>query len=228
MCSYNPQPSNISYASLLSYVPEWRWRGCALSEEQRRVFKTGREYMIALKRDSNQPDGLPPICDSVAKWCADSCLFSGFFSKQTILVPVPGSALTRPDTLWVPQVLANSLVRYGLGEAAATCLLRVKSVPKSATSRPKDRATPSQHYKTMEVRDMLIEPKNILLVDDIVTRGAAFLGAAWRVRERYPNSRVQAFATMRTVSNGNEFVGTMDPKEGIITPTADGHSLRRP
>ena len=228
MCSYNPQPSVIRYASLLSYVPERWWLDRGLTEERRRVFKMGREYMLALKRDSNQPNGLLPICDSVAKWCADYSLFPDFFSKKTILVPVPGSTLTRPDTLWVPQILADALVKYGLGEATATCLSRVKPVPKSATSRPEDRATPNQHYETMEVRGMLTEPKNILLVDDLVTRGATLLGAAWKIAKLYPNSRIKAFVAMRTVSNGNEFVSIMDPRKGTITPTADGRSRRRP
>ena len=229
MCSYNLQPSVIRFASLLSYVPERRWRDRPLTEEQRNVFKMGREYMLALKRDSNQPNGLLPICDSVAKWCADNKkLFSGFFSTKTILVPVPGSTLTRPDTLWVPKILADALVEYGLGGATATCLSRVKPIPKSATSRPEDRAAPIQHYETMGARRMLTEPKNILLVDDLVTRGSTFLGAAWRIAALYPNSRIKAFAAMRTVSDGNRFVGIMDPRKGKIFTDDNGRPQRRP
>ena len=228
MCSYNPQPSVVRYASLLSYVPERWWRDRTLTEQRRHVFKMGREHMLALKRDSNQPNGLLPIYDSVAQWCADYNLFPDFFPQGTILVPVPGSTLTRPDTLWVPKILADALVRHGLGAASVPCLSRVKFVPKSATSRPEDRATPIRHYETMEAKRLLIEPKNILLVDDLVTRGATFLGAAWRIAKLYPHSRIRAFAAMRTVSDGNKFDGIMDPREGTIVPTANGRSQRRP
>ena len=228
MCSYNLQPSVIKFASLLSYVPERWWRDRALTEQQHHTFKVGREYMLALKRDSNQPNGLLSIYDSVAKWCADYNLFPDFFSKGTILVPVPGSTLTRPDTLWVPKMLADALVRHGLGAASVPCLSRARFVPKSAVSRPEDRATPIQHYETMEARRMLIGPQKILLVDDLVTRGATFLGAAWRIAKLYPNSHIRAFAAMRTVSDGNKFAGIMDPLDGTIAPTASGHSQRRP
>lgn len=222
----NKLPESVRFASLLSYVPESRWRGLALSQERLDELKAGREYVLALKRDYNQPNGLLSIYDSIAKWCADYNLFSDFFSNDATLVPVPGSTLTKPDTLWTPRLLAEALVRQGLGSSVATCLSRVVPVPKSAFSKPEDRATPTQHCESMEVERMLMVPKNILLVDDLVTKGSTFLGAACRIAELYPNTRIKAFAAMRTVSQERDFVRIMEPCEGTITPTRNGRSRR--
>ena len=221
-------PNVIEFASLLSYVPERWWRHRTLSQEQMDEFKMGREYMIALKRDYAQPHGILPIYDSVARWCADYNLFPDFFTKDVILVPVPGSMLTKPDTLWVPKLLAEALVRRRLGSSVSLCLSRVASVPKSATSRPQDRATPARHCETMEIRHMITKPTSILLVDDLVTRGSTLLGAACRIAELYPDVNIKAFAAMRAVSGGDEFNGIMDPCTGTIVPTRNGRSRRRP
>lgn len=221
-------PGTLKFASLLSYVPKRRWEGKKLSSERLTEFKQGGEYMWSLKRADVQPDGLISVYDGVAKWCRDRRLFSDFFSRGAVLIPVPGSPLTKPDTMWAPKMLAESLVAVGLGSSVATCISRVAYVPKSATSSPMDRPMPAKHCETMAITPMVTEPTKILLVDDVVTRGATFLGAAGRVAGLYPNADIRAFAAMRTVSNSNEFNHVMDPRIGTITLKDDGHSLRRP
>lgn len=101
-------------------------------------------------------------------------------------------------------------------------------VPQSATSRPENRPLPIKHCETMVVAPTVTEPTSILLVDDVVTRGATFLGAACSMAESYPKADIKAFAAMRTVSNGDTFKGIIDPCDGDITLRDDGHSLRRP
>jgi phosphoribosylpyrophosphate synthetase len=49
----------------------------------------------------------------------------------------------------------------------------------------------------MQVQKVLSEPSNILLVDDIITRGATLLGAASRLAEAFPKAEIRAFAVMR-------------------------------
>lgn len=217
----------MRFASLLSYVPEYRWRYIGSDDERLDDLKTGREYMIALKRGHIQPGGLLPIYDSVARWCAEHRLFRDFFSKRTTIVPVPGSSLAQPGTLWGPMLLAEALVEQGLGSSVAVCLSRTTPVPKSSRSRPEDRAMPVRHYESMKVGRMVTDPESILLVDDLVTRGSTFLGAAYRIAESYPNARIRAFAAMRMVSNLDEFTGVGDWREGTITPTHNG-SRRQP
>ena len=89
--------------------------------------------------------------------------------------------------------------------------------------RPADqRPTAYEQYRTMGVTSMLTEPKEILLVDDVVTRGATFLGAASRLAEACPRAHIKAFAAMRTVSNENELHNIIDPRKGNITQTTHG------
>ena len=180
--------------------------------------------MLALKRGYNQLPGPLSIYDDIAEWCADHGLFAGFLSNDTVLVPVPGSTLTRPGTLWTSRLLAEALVRRGLGSSVAACLSRVASVPKPAFGKPEDGATPIRHCESMRVERMLVAPKNIMLVDDLVAKGSTLLGAACRIAGLYPNTRVKAFAAMRTISQERDFARIMEPREGTIAPTRDGHS----
>ena len=173
---------SIRFASLLSYVPEFRWRDIDLPQRLFDELKTGREYMLSLKRGCNLPDGSLSIYDSVAKWCADCNLFPDFFSKETILVPVPNSALARPDTLWAPRLLAEALTRQGLGSGMATCLSRMVPVPSSALSRSEDGATPAEHHDSVRVQRMLADPRNILLVDVLVTSGSTLIAVNPKVK----------------------------------------------
>lgn len=218
----------LKFASLLSYTPKRWWKDKRLSDERLAEFEMSVEYMKSLKRADVQPDGLISIYDSVAKWCADGRLFPDFFSKGAVLMPIPGSSLTKPNTMWTSKMLAKSLINAGLGSSVATCISRVTYVQKSATSRPENRPLPIKHCETMAVTPMVTEPTSILLVDDVVTRGATFLGAACRVAESYPKADIKAFAAMRTVSDGDAFNGIIDPCDGVITLRDNGHSLRSP
>jgi phosphoribosylpyrophosphate synthetase len=56
----------------------------------------------------------------------------------------------------------------------------------------------------------------ILLIDDIVTRGATFLGAANRLIDALPHAHIRAFAIMRTISEPSAFVHIRDPRIGTI------------
>lgn len=221
-------PESIRFASLLSYVPKYRWYNIEPADALPANLNMAYEYMISLKQGLIQPGGLLYIYDSVAKWCTDSDLFRDFFSSETILVPVPGSSLTKPDTLWAPKLLSDALLRHELGSSVCTCLSRCIPVQKSAISKPQDRPTPAKHCETMEIASMVTEPTDILLIDDVVTRGATLLGAAGRISQRYPNTNIKAFAAMRTVSDIHEFKGVLDPQMGTISPTTNGYSKRLP
>jgi phosphoribosylpyrophosphate synthetase len=73
--------------------------------------------------------------------------------------------------------------------------------------------------------------KNVILVDDIVTRGHTFMGYAWKIEEAYPDVSIHAFAAVRAVSNPDEFKAFYDPvvESGTITYRPDtGDCLSRP
>lgn len=147
--------------------------------------------------------------------------FADYFDTKPVLVPIPNSSLNKRGTLWVPQRIATALVRQRLGNRVAECLKRVTPLRRSATSLAADRPKAEEHYDSIEVTKMLDEPTEILLVDDVVTRGATLLGAANKLADAYPNARIRAFAAMRTISTPEDFVKINDPRTGMITLRGD-------
>ena len=73
----------------------------------------------------------------------------------------------------------------------------------------------------------LSEPREILLVDDIITRGATMLGAANKLRNTFPLARIRGFAAMRTISPPDIFNQAYDPCLGVITFNGQD-TFRRP
>lgn len=194
-------------------------------------MRIARNAMAWLKNDTFVQN--PPIL--MSQWIAQTVRsymstpqFEALFNPNTILVPIPKSSLMVPDALWVPQRLATALVGIGLGKAVATCLNRVKAVQKAAFCAPAERPTPIQHYETISVQKNFSEVDEIILIDDIITRGATLIGAANRLTEAFPATNIRAFAAMRTVSNPDEFKNLIDPQKGTITLRPTGDTLRRP
>ena len=154
--------------------------------------------------------------------------FAGFFKPNTVLVPIPKSSLMQPNSLWVPQRIAMALASAGLGKQVESCLIRAKAVPKATLSSPSERPTAEQHYESISVQSSLCKPDEIVLIDDVVTRGATLLGSANRLAEAFPDSHIRAFAAMRTISNPNEFEHVYDPCIGNIDLWTTGETFRRP
>lgn len=148
--------------------------------------------------------------------------FANFFNLNTILVPIPRSSLPIAGMLWVPERITTALVNNGLGRSSESCLERISAVARSSGQRVgSKRASPSEHYESMRVRELLFEPEEIVVVDDVVTRGSTFLGAVNRLAEAFPNAKIRAFAVMRSVYDDNDFVDIVDPRTGKITMFSD-------
>lgn len=213
--------STIEFGSLLSYSP----RGS--SEEA----LNSKDNMMALKTD--QLVGDPPILMSklIAQTIEKNIMnlpFTSFFHSKPILVPIPSSSLTKADTLWVPDRLAKALVGSGLGQNVVQCLERVRALHKAAISVASDRPKAAEHYNSMEVQKILSEPEEIILVDDIVTRGATLIGAANKLADAFPNAHITAFVAIRTISNPAEFGKIYSPVRGTIELQPSGETFRRP
>lgn len=81
----------------------------------------------------------------------------------------------------------------------------------------------------MGVQGSLNSASDIVLIDDIVTRGATLLGAANRLHDVFPAARIRAFAAMRTSSDPSEFRALYEPCVGTITYREEqGDTMRRP
>jgi predicted amidophosphoribosyltransferase len=210
--------SKVEFGSLLTYSPHGN------STEH---FKS-RTVMRNLKNDEVLQSGIL-MSENIARAIKkelNNYPFADYFSQNTILIPTPKSSLLKKDMLWVPQRITSALVNNGLGKNEE-CLYRDIPLPRSSTSLASDRPKASQHYDSIKVRKLLFEPKEILLVDDVITRGATVLGAVNKLADAFPNARIRAFAVMRTISNPDEFLEIIQPCVGTITLSGED-TFRRP
>jgi predicted amidophosphoribosyltransferase len=150
------------------------------------------------------------------------------FDPSTILVPVPKSSLQLRNSLWVPERIANALVEQGLGRQVAPILKRISSIPKAAFCSPGQRPLASVNYESLRVIRLLEVPEKILVVDDVITRGATILGSASKILDVYSGVEISAFAMLRTMSYPDEFERILDPCVGEIELHNDGTTVRRP
>ena len=163
---------HIQFASLLSYVPWGRWQRLDLDTKKRDMMARSVEYMVALKNNRVLPNMSCSLPQEVAVLCGSMPQFVGFFAKSAMLVPVPGHHPAKPGSLWVPKVIADSMKQEGLGCSVVRALGRTEAVPQSSKSAPRDRPTVNTHRATLRIRDHIdAEPQDILLVDDVITRG---------------------------------------------------------
>ena len=126
--------------------------------------------------------------------------FAEFFGPETVLLPVPGSTPRRDNTtLWVGERICHALLEEGLAEAVMPDVRRVRQVPKSAYQAPGERPNARTHYDTISVAPQLLNPAQILVVDDIVTKGNTLLGCASRAAAAFPQAQIRAFAMVRTM-----------------------------
>ena len=102
------------------------------------------------------------------------------------MVPAPKSSLISEGDLWVPYNMAAALVEHGFGASVVPCLKRVRAVQKASLSRPSDRPKAATHLESMSVESIEV-PNRVVLVDDVVTTGAMFMGAA----EKLGDARAQ-------------------------------------
>lgn len=207
--------SSLKYGAFLTYVPK--------KEEHKR-------FIQMVKQDKILPNLGITICERIAKEVKQKLSndqnFSEFFGNDVSLVPVPKSSLMKPGTLWVPKRIAEELAKLGMGKVF-DCLERIKPVPQSHLLKSQDRLKPIDHYNSLNVKKVLEEPKEILLIDDVITRGATLLGCASRLKEAFPNASIKAFVAVQSISNIKNFKKIEDPYVGYITLLNDNCSTNR-
>ncbi len=212
----------IEFGALLSYSPNGRGLRDLASKGVMSAVKND-EFIVAEGKRIQMSE----FVAKTVRQKRESLPFSRLFDSSPVLVPTPSSSLKKPDSLWPANRITLAL-QEELGSEASECLVRVKPLPKSATSAAPNRPTAVQHFESLQVQELLSKPKAILLVDDVVTRGATLLGAANRLVESYPDAQIAAFVALRSVSNPSEFKDVREAVDGFVTLQPNGGTLRRP
>jgi len=213
-------PSKVEFASYLQYSPRGTGGQSVLS----------REVTYAIKQDRFLPQvgaqAIPFIVGRIKQRYSQYPFLAKFLGPHVILVPGPRSSPLPKGALWPSLKICEALIAEGLGGSIETCLERVQPVTRSSTAAPGGRPGPEDHYDSSVVRSQLSFPsgQSITLVDDVVTRGASFVGLTGRLEEAFPGLVVRSFALVRTMSYG-DVQAVLDPAEGSVTFT--GGVLRR-
>lgn len=198
-------PSELPYWALLRYAVRGQGDVSRKSNAACKKIKRGDSAYIAR------------VAERVRENIAMGGVLSPCFAGRPFLVPAPRSAPLVKGGLWPAAEICRALVSAGIGAEVLPCLERWKRVTKAATAPAQERPTPELHYETVRVggRVLASHPDALVLVDDVVTRGATLVGLIPHLEEAFPGVDIRCFAVCRTVSEG-DIAEILDPVEGRI------------
>jgi len=209
----------LPFASCYVYSPSGGGAAAARSRRLCALLKSADAQILVrcAARVRGEADARPPLAE--------------LLGAASLLVPVPGSAPPARAMPWAAAGLADALFRAGLGGGVWRGLERVRGVRKSATAPPGARPTVAEHYASLVVAagcaPRALACEDIVLIDDIVTKGRTLLGAAWRLHEAMPRARIRAFALLRTMGFASGIGRLLEPCLGEIR-LRGGDARRRP
>lgn len=201
--------SKLGFVSFLKYSPDGE------SETSRRL----RTVRDGVKNDGHIEQ--LRIIDFVAKRLAEErgnfpCL-AEILSADVTLVPIPRSSPLKEGALWPARRICESFMAAGLCLDVRPLLERISPVRVSHLAASGERPEPRDHYSSVQMSSelSLSSPKRILLVDDVVTRGATLMGISTRVAEAVPSATIPCFAVLRPLRG--EIDEILEPVKGEIT-----------
>lgn len=233
-----PLRSEVEFGSLLAYTPH----------DQTPHGRRARKFVLDLKRDAAR-SGDGTSAKLVARRLQEeldkeAIELASMFDGSWMAVPVPRSSPTKDGALWPAERIAAAFVGVGLVRSTQRLLRRAVAVAKSATAESKDRPSAAQHYSSMRValdangavrserplgelvRAELGPRPKLLLVDDVITRGATVLAASSVLLDEIPDAVVVAFAVVRTNSDSPE-ASLLSPRKGWVRLRGEA-TFRRP
>jgi predicted phosphoribosyltransferase len=182
---------------------------------------------VCYKIKSGDPATLSQVGLRLQEHLSQNDALTPLFGDDVTLVPMPRSAPLVAGALWPAQKICEAIVHRGLAVRAIPALERVEAVQKSSRAAPGERPAVSRHYDSLRAHSRVDVSDRILVVDDVVTKGATAIAAVSRLAESYPNAEVVLFAAIRTKGLVPEIDRILDPVMGIIRLNGD-EVLREP
>lgn len=184
MSSESPLPSEVEFASFLVYNPNAR----AFSSE---VSALSRRICSAVKKETAQWARAQRLGPRVRAELGED-IVQRFLPPDATLVPMPGHAPSKDrNSHWPARVLCEEFVGAGLGAKWLPLLSRVRNVGKAATSPSEERPSAEVQYDSMVAIGDMEAGSSVVVVDDVITRGATMLAAIAKLREVLPNATVR-------------------------------------
>lgn len=205
--------SEVRYGALLAYSP----RG------QSEISKRSRDVCYKIK--NGDPETLALAGLRLQEHVAQLDILAPFFGANVTLVPVPRSAPLVAGALWPAEKICQAILNHGLAERVVPALERTEAVPKSAHAAPGERPSVSRHYESLNAHARVDVGDRILLIDDVMTKGATAIAAVSRLAECYPTADIALFAAIRTMGLVPEIERILDPTAGVIR--LDGGAVDR-
>lgn len=207
-------PFEIEYGTLANYSPKGN---SELSEQSRKIcgaVKAGKastlnRAIVHLKDEKS--DILKP-----------------FLNSEITLVPVPRSAPLTEGGLWPAMVIAEMLQLNDLGKDILPLIQRITAIRKSSYSPAKERPYINEHIESLQVEMLLANPKQVTLVDDVLTMGRTMCACAQILSNNFPDTKIRAFAIIRTQGFIENIDNIVEPSVGKIIGYESGKSHREP
>jgi hypothetical protein len=207
--------SEVRFGAFLAYSP----RGKSETSVNSRKVRDAIKYV--------QPDGLRQVFDRLERDFATTGL-DEVLGPNFTLIPAPRSTPIVKGGLWPARRLAEELRARGLGSDVVPLVTRANPVAKSAFAGAGGRPTAQDHLESLATEPLLANPTSIVVVDDVVTKGATLLAVASIIGARFPEAHVRAFAMLRTLGLQPEVDAIVAPCLGSITLTSSGEAWRSP
>lgn len=150
------------------------------------------------------------------------------YFENSALIPVPRSTPLVQGAVFPARILAESLVRIGLGNAVYSCLRRTRAIPRSSNHYSAEtRTTVPTHLESLAVDPLLITEPTLILIDDVFTLGRTAMASAIKLQEAFPEKEIKIFCPFRTRSREDKNI-LISLETGLMSLSYNGEGVRLP